>query len=226
MMSGMPLETCWAFNERWNNKFCYKAASCWLFLLSIFIEFFFIKIPRDYIYLSRFYNTEFIYRVSSSFIIILLNFIYLFIYLFIKVSLHCIDMGFLYQSDERIELNGIWVRALPVPMHKGPQDRPFVPHILISAQENPVPLPKFQMAPVFSFLISSRSKKEPMSVWMTSGPHTHIKLELRFPPQYDTSYKWVYRSAPLHINVNSGCCVHLENRWQPWISLLAREFYI
>jgi len=21
MMSGMPLETCWAFNEQWNNKF-------------------------------------------------------------------------------------------------------------------------------------------------------------------------------------------------------------
>ena len=34
MMSGMPLETCWAVNERWNNKFCYKVASCWLFLLS------------------------------------------------------------------------------------------------------------------------------------------------------------------------------------------------
>jgi len=33
MMSGIPLETCWAFNERWNNKFCYKVASCWLFLL-------------------------------------------------------------------------------------------------------------------------------------------------------------------------------------------------
>jgi len=33
-MSGIPLETCSAFNERWNNKFCYKAASCWLFLLS------------------------------------------------------------------------------------------------------------------------------------------------------------------------------------------------
>jgi len=32
MMSGVPLETCWAFNERWNNKFCYKVASCWLFL--------------------------------------------------------------------------------------------------------------------------------------------------------------------------------------------------
>jgi len=34
MISGMPLETCWAFNERWNNKFYYKVASCWLFLLS------------------------------------------------------------------------------------------------------------------------------------------------------------------------------------------------
>jgi hypothetical protein len=34
MMSGLPLETCWGFNERWNNKFYYKVASCWLFLLS------------------------------------------------------------------------------------------------------------------------------------------------------------------------------------------------
>ena len=35
MMSGMPLETCRAFNERWNNKFYYKVASCWLFLQSL-----------------------------------------------------------------------------------------------------------------------------------------------------------------------------------------------
>ena len=34
MMSGMPLEKCWVFNELWNNKFYYKVASCWLFLLS------------------------------------------------------------------------------------------------------------------------------------------------------------------------------------------------
>jgi hypothetical protein len=34
MMSGVPLETCWAFNEQWNNKFFYKVASCCLFLLS------------------------------------------------------------------------------------------------------------------------------------------------------------------------------------------------
>jgi hypothetical protein len=33
-MSGVPLETFWAFNERWNNKFYYKVAS-FLFLLSL-----------------------------------------------------------------------------------------------------------------------------------------------------------------------------------------------
>jgi hypothetical protein len=34
MMSGVLLKTCLAFNERWNNKFYYKVASGWLFLLS------------------------------------------------------------------------------------------------------------------------------------------------------------------------------------------------
>jgi len=34
LMSGMPLETCWPVNERWNDKLCYKVASYWLFLLS------------------------------------------------------------------------------------------------------------------------------------------------------------------------------------------------
>jgi hypothetical protein len=39
-MSGVPLETCWAFNERWNNKLYYKVASCWLFLLRHYSEYF------------------------------------------------------------------------------------------------------------------------------------------------------------------------------------------
>jgi len=34
IMSGIPLETCSAFNKRWINKFYYKVASCWLFLMS------------------------------------------------------------------------------------------------------------------------------------------------------------------------------------------------
>jgi len=31
MMSGVPLETCWAFKKLWSNIFYYKAASCWYF---------------------------------------------------------------------------------------------------------------------------------------------------------------------------------------------------
>ena len=34
MMSDIPLETCWAFNELWNNKFRYQVASLWLLLLN------------------------------------------------------------------------------------------------------------------------------------------------------------------------------------------------
>ena len=44
-------------------------------------------------------------------------------------------------------------------MHLGLIDRPFVPHNLISAQESPVPLPKFQMAPRLNILMSYGSKK-------------------------------------------------------------------
>jgi len=40
MMCGMPLEACWAVNERWNHKFSYKVASCWLFLMSRFWKFY------------------------------------------------------------------------------------------------------------------------------------------------------------------------------------------
>jgi hypothetical protein len=36
MMSGVPLETCWAFNKRWNNQFYYNAASCWYFYWVIY----------------------------------------------------------------------------------------------------------------------------------------------------------------------------------------------
>ena len=38
-------------------------------------------------------------------------------------------------------------------------DGPFVPHNLISTQDSPVPLPKFQMAPRLKILLSSGSKK-------------------------------------------------------------------
>jgi hypothetical protein len=41
--------------------------------------------------------------------------------------------------------------AHTVPMHLGLIDVPFVPHNLISDDESPVPLPKFQIAPRAKF---------------------------------------------------------------------------
>ena len=56
MMSGMPLETCWAVNERWNDKFCYKVTSCWLFLLIIIttLQGTFIWIPRLFCHVTMY----------------------------------------------------------------------------------------------------------------------------------------------------------------------------
>jgi len=51
MMSGMPLETCWAISKLWNNKFCYKVASFWLFLLIH-------TTMHGYIPTKLFWNTE------------------------------------------------------------------------------------------------------------------------------------------------------------------------
>ena len=89
----------------------------------------------------------------------------------------------------------------------------------VTKLEEPCSFSEFPDGPLFSFLISSGSKrrKPDMSVWVKPRPHTHIKHELRFPPQYHTSYKWGYRPAPWHINVTSGCCVQSEGQWLPWI---------
>jgi len=53
-------------------------------------------------------------------------------------------------------------------MHLGLTDRPFVPHNLISTQESPVPLLKFQMTPRLKILIASGSKKEPRYTLLVS----------------------------------------------------------
>jgi hypothetical protein len=41
-----------------------------------------------------------------------------------------------------------------------PSNRPSVPHTLLLGYRCPVPLPKFQMAPIINFPISSGSKKK------------------------------------------------------------------
>jgi len=44
-------------------------------------------------------------------------------------------------------------------MYLGLTDGPFVSHNLISTQDSPVPLLKFQMVPRLKILMASRSKK-------------------------------------------------------------------
>jgi hypothetical protein len=52
-MSGVLLETCWVFIERWNNKFYYKVASCWLFLMNIYVLLAFSDDKSNYVYVAR-----------------------------------------------------------------------------------------------------------------------------------------------------------------------------
>jgi hypothetical protein len=53
-------------------------------------------------------------------------------------------------------------------MHLGLTDGPFVSHNLISTQESPVPLLKFQMAPRLKILMPSGPRKEPDILFLFS----------------------------------------------------------
>jgi len=57
-------------------------------------------------------------------------------------------------------------------MHLGLIDGPFVPHNLISTQESPVPLPKFQTAPRLKILMASGSK---------TGTQTYFSFFFKIP---------------------------------------------
>jgi hypothetical protein len=83
MTSGVPLETCWAFNERWNNKFCYKVASSWLFIqsphayvnqrLQIQLELLMTSgVPLETCWaFNERWNNKFYYKVASCWLFIL-----------------------------------------------------------------------------------------------------------------------------------------------------------
>jgi hypothetical protein len=67
MISGMPLDTCWAFNERWNNEFYYKVASCWLFLLNLFYVYFCaLKVHICLVHYTRIYPLHYILQSLSK----------------------------------------------------------------------------------------------------------------------------------------------------------------
>ena len=87
----------------------------------------------------------------------------------------------------------IWVRVLRVPMHLSLTDGPFVSHNLISAQESPVPLRKFQMASKLRILMSSESKKG-IQIYFpflskSPGRHNVILRCVRNTENFKTHYK-------------------------------------
>ena len=66
-------------------------------------------------------------------------------------------------------------------MHLGLIDRPFVPHNLISAQQSPVPLPKFQMAPRLKIFMSSGSKEQTQIYYPFLSKRPGKRIPSRFP---------------------------------------------
>jgi hypothetical protein len=88
-----------------------------------------------------------------------------------------------------------------VPKNLGLIDGPFVPHNLISTQESPVPLIKFQMAPRLKILLSSGSKKGTRYIFsfLSKIPTNEP------PPRSPTGPLW--RERPVY----RAFCVSLEN---------------
>jgi hypothetical protein len=76
---------------------------------------------------------------------------------------------------------------------------------------SPVPLAKFQMAPIPSTLMSwvQKRKNPDMYTRVRPRPHTHTKCELRFPPQCRTSYRWENCLAQLY-RVSQEECAKLR----------------
>jgi len=66
-------------------------------------------------------------------------------------------------------------------MHLGLINGPFVPHNLISAQESPVPLLKFQMAPRLKILKSPGSKKGTQIQYSLLSKSPGKRIPSRFP---------------------------------------------
>jgi hypothetical protein len=87
-----------------------------------------------------------------------------------------------------------------VPMHLGLIDGPLVPHNLISTQESPVPLLKFQMAPRLKILMPSGSKKG-SQIYFSFLSKSYQTNPLQVPQQGPYGERAVYRAF----------CISLEN---------------
>jgi len=100
-----------------------------------------------------------------------------------------------------------WVQALTVLLHLGLIDGPFVPHN-ISAQESPVPLPKFQMAPRLRILMSSGSKKGTQIYYhfLSKSPGKQIpsRFPNRAPMERDTHLHYIFTSLLIDLFISKA----------------------
>jgi len=89
--------------------------------------------------------------------------------------------------------------------HLGLIDRPFVPHNLISAQEIPVPLPHFQMAPRLKIFMSSGSKKgtQIYHPFLSGSPSKQIpsRFSSRAPMERDTCLQGIFTYLLIYLFV-------------------------
>jgi len=96
-----------------------------------------------------------------------------------------------------------------VPKHLDLTDGPFVLHNLISAQESPVHLPKFQMAPRLKILIPSGSKKGTQIYYPFLSKSPGKRLPSRFPSrtplERDTRLQGIFTSLVIYLfNISFG----------------------
>jgi len=94
-------------------------------------------------------------------------------------------------------------------MNLGLMDGPCVPQNLISAQESPVPLPKFQMAPRFKILMSSGSKKETQIYYPFLSKSPGKRIPSSFPNgalmERDTRLQGILTSLLMYLfNISFG----------------------
>jgi len=93
-------------------------------------------------------------------------------------------------------------------MHLGLIDGPFVPHNLISAQESPVPLPKFQMAPRLKILVSSGSKKGTQIYFTFLSKNPGKRILPRFPNgahmERDTCLQGIFTSPLIYLFISKA----------------------
>ena len=88
-------------------------------------------------------------------------------------------------------------------MYLGLIDGPFVPDNRISAQESPVRVPKFQMAPRLKILMSSGSKKGTQIYYRflskSPGKQTPSRFPSRAPMERDTRLQGIFTSLLIYL---------------------------